>query len=83
MLVKKKGMEGQRAKRSDVPEHQLQKRRWLPWYKLPTIPLCPHCKTVCLVGKTLTGTDGKPVQHRYCETCTYSVKVPIAASEAK
>jgi hypothetical protein len=59
------------------------KRRWIPWYRLPTVPICPHCNAVCLVGKTITGNDGKVVQHRYCEHCTFSIKVALSTSEIK
>ena len=66
---------------NDIPK--TMKRRWIPWYQLPVLPICPNCRLVCLVGKTVTGSDGKAVQHRYCRRCSFSLKVPIAASEAK
>jgi rubredoxin len=59
------------------------KRRWIPYYKLNVDCNCPDCHVPCIVGKVLTGTDGKPVQHRYCPNCTFSLKVPLPASEAK
>jgi hypothetical protein len=71
MLIKKKGMEGQRAKRS-----------YVPWYLLEVpAPRCPIHGCICQVDHTENRSDGSVIQYRYCvhEDCPTSMKTVIPA----
>jgi len=51
------------------------KRRWVPWYRLPVVPLCPTCDIPCIAAGTRTIADGRiTLQHRKCPECGFLVK---------
>jgi hypothetical protein len=55
------------------------KRRWFPFWRLATIPLCPEHGVPCIARGTINTEAGPRYQKRYCPVpgCRHSVKTPI------
>lgn len=73
MLIKEKGREGERAKRTDVPDHLLnvpQKRSYFSSRRVLTEEqlLCVPCGVRFVIRRTIQA-DGGSVRYRYCPQC--------------
>lgn len=45
------------------------KRAWVPWYRLPEVPLCPDCKVPCTHCGSTTKNGTMKIQQRQCPRC--------------
>lgn len=62
---------------SSQQNHPKPKRAWVPWYRLPVLPLCEDCGVPCIVGSSPT-VDGRKTQHRYCPCCKKPFKTVVS-----
>ena len=51
-----------------------KKRRYMPFWRLPEMPLCPDCSIPCIANGTNSKSGNLAIQFRRCPVCGKGVK---------
>ncbi len=51
-----------------------KRRRYMPFWRLPEIPLCPTCAIPCIANGTNAKSGNLAIQFRRCPVCGKGVK---------